>query len=216
MKTQTTWIVLAAMLAGALLLGVAVYGYLPERVASHWNVRGEADGFSSALSGILLLPAIMGATGLLMMVIPSIDPMRENVESFRPEYNITVVSMAGFMMYLHVLTLLWNLGVSFSMNSLLAPGFGGLFFLLGEMLTKARRNFFIGIRTPWTLSSDRVWQRTHERGAMGFKVAGALTLLSILLPQWAFFFMIGPVLVVAVYTLIYSYVEFQREKDGRP
>lgn len=216
MSNKTTWIVLTALLAGALILGVAVYGFLPERVASHWNARGEADGFSSALSGILFLPAVMAAVGLLMMGIPHIDPLRENVESFRAEYNMIVVAIAGFMLYLHILTLLWNLGVSFSMNSLLAPGFGGLFFLMGEMLTKARRNFFIGIRTPWTLSSDRVWQRTHERGAMGFKVAGALTLLSILLPQWAVLFMIGPVLIVAVYTLVYSFVDFQREKAGKP
>jgi uncharacterized membrane protein len=216
MKTKTTWIVLAILVAAAFLTGLAALGFLPERVASHWNAQGQADGTSSALAGILMLPAVMAGTALLMMGIPYIDPLKENIEAFRTDYNGIVVAMAGFLLYLHVLTLLWNLGVEFQMNSLLAPGFGGLFFLMGEMIGKARRNFFIGIRTPWTLSSDRVWQRTHERGATGFKLAGALTLLSIPFPQWAFLFMIGPVLVVSVYTLVYSYVEFQREKAGKP
>ncbi|MCD4673478.1 MAG: DUF1648 domain-containing protein [Anaerolineaceae bacterium] len=216
MKTKTTWIVIGILTATSLVIGVAVYGLLPEQVASHWNAQGEADGYSSAISGILLLPAIMAGTCVLLMFVPSIDPLKENIEAFRPDYNSMIVAMAGFLLYLHVLTLLWNLDIEFQMNSLLAPGFGGLFFLIGEMVGKARRNFFIGVRTPWTLSSDRVWKRTHERAAMGYKVAGALTLLAIPFPQWAFITMVGPMLVVSVYTVVYSYVEFQREKEGKP
>lgn len=215
MKTKTTWIVLGIILAGSLLMGAAVYNFLPERVASHWNAQGEADGTSSVLAGILLLPAILAGTALLMMVIPAVDPLKENIRAFREDYNSMIVAMAGFLFYLHVLTLLWNLGVKFSMNSLLAPGMGGLFFLIGNLLGKARRNFFIGIRTPWTLSSDRVWQKTHERGAMGFKIAGALTLLAVPFPQLAIVFMLAPVLLVTAYTLFFSYLEFQREKAGQ-
>lgn len=215
MKTKTTWIVLGIILAGSLLMGAAVYNFLPERVASHWNAQGEADGTSSVLAGILLLPAILAGTALLMMVIPAVDPLKENIRAFREDYNSMIVAMAGFLFYLHVLTLLWNLGVKFSMNSLLAPGMGGLFFLIGNLLGKARRNFFIGIRTPWTLSSDRVWQKTHERGAMGFKIAGALTLLAVPFPQLAIVVMLAPVLLVTAYTLFFSYLEFQREKAGQ-
>ena len=151
-----------------------------------------------------------------MMVIPAIDPLKENIAAFREDYNIMIIAMAGFMLYLHILTLLYNLNVNFKMNSLLAPGFGGLFFMIGEMIGKARRNFFIGVRTPWTLSSDSVWQKTHERAATGYKVAGALTLLAIPFPQWAIFFMMGPILAVSLYVVIYSYVEFEREKAGKP
>ena len=216
MNTKTTWIALAAIAAASLVLGLIVFGMLPEQVASHWNAQGEADGYSSALSGVLLLPAIMIGTALLMMFIPAIDPMKENIAAFREDYNSMIVAMAGFMLYLHILTLLFNLGVEFKMNSLLAPGFGGLFFLIGNMIGKARRNFFIGVRTPWTLSSDRVWQRTHERAAVGYQAAGALTLIAILIPRWAIVFMIGPVLAVSIYTVVYSYFEFQREKAGKP
>ncbi|MDX9863330.1 MAG: DUF1648 domain-containing protein [Anaerolineaceae bacterium] len=214
MSTKTTWILVAVLTVASLAVGLAVYGMLPEQVASHWNVRGEADGYSSALSGILLLPAIMAGTCVLLMVIPAIDPMKENIAIFREDYNNMIAATAGFMAYLHALTLLYNLGVPFEMNSLLAPGFGGLFFLIGTMIGKARRNFFIGVRTPWTLSSDRVWQRTHERAATGFKAAGALTLLAIPFPRWAVIFMVGPVLAVSLYAVVYSYFEFQREKAG--
>ena len=216
MSTKTTWIVLVILTAISLVIGLAVYGLLPEQVASHWNAQGEADGYSSALSGILLLPAIMVGTALLMMFIPAIDPMKENIAAFREDYNSMIVAMAGFMLYLHILTLLYNLNVDFEMNSLLAPGFGGLFFLIGEMIGKARRNFFIGVRTPWTLSSDRVWQRTHERAAVGYKAAGAFTLLAIPFPQWAMIFMLVPILAVSLYAIVYSYFEFQKEKVGKP
>ncbi len=216
MKTKTTWIVLAIIAAASLVMGLAVYGMLPEQVASHWNAQGEADGYSSALSGVLFLPAILVGMALLMMFIPAIDPLKENIAAFREDYNSMIVGMAGFMLYLHILTLLWNLNVEFKMNSLLAPGFGGLFFLIGEMIGKARRNFFIGVRTPWTLSSDRVWQRTHERASVGYKAAGALTLLAIPFSQWAMLFMLVPVLGVSLYVVVYSYFEFQNEKAGRP
>lgn len=215
MKTKTTWIVLAVLTAAALLAGVVVMGRMPEQVASHWNAQGEADGYSSVWMGVFFMPAVMAGIAVLMMVIPSIDPLRENIKAFREDYNVMIVAMAGFFFYLHLLTLLWNLGVEFSMNSLLAPGFGGLFFLIGEMIGKARRNFFIGIRTPWTLSSDSVWQKTHERGAMLYKVAGALTLLAIPFQQWAFYFMIVPILAVSLYVVVYSYIVFEREKAGR-
>jgi immunity protein, SdpI family len=215
MSTKTTWIVLGILTAASLVMGLAVYGMLPDQVASHWNGQGEADGYSSALSGILLLPAIMIGTVVLIMFIPAIDPLKENIAAFREDYNGMVVAMAGFMTYLHILTLLFNLGVDFKMNSLLAPGMGGLFFWIGEMIGKARRNFFAGIRTPWTLSSDSVWQKTHERAAMGYKVAGALTLLAIPFPNLAMIFIIGPIMAVSLYAVVYSYVEFEREKAGK-
>jgi len=215
MSTKTTWIVVAILTAVSLIFGLVVYGMLPEQVASHWNAQGEADGYSSALSGVLLMPAIMVGTAVLLMVIPSIDPLKENIAAFRKDYNGIVLATSGFLTYLHILTLLFNLGVDFKMNSLLAPGFGGLFFVIGEMIGKARRNFFAGIRTPWTLSSDSVWKKTHERAAMGYKVAGALTLLAIPFPQWAMIFMIGPILVVSLYAVVYSYFEFEREKAGK-
>jgi immunity protein, SdpI family len=216
MNTKTTWIVLAIITAASLVLGLAVYGMLPEQVASHWNAQGEADGYSSALSGILLLPAVMAGTAVLLMFIPAIDPLKENIAAFREDYNGMIIAMTGFLFYVHLLTLLYNLGMNFKMNSMLAPGFGGLFFWVGNMIGKARRNFFIGVRTPWTLSSDRVWQRTHERAAVGYKAAGALTLLAIPFPRLAMIFMIGPIMAVSLYTIVYSYFEFQREKAETP
>ena len=215
MTIKKTWLVLAILVAVSLLIGLAVYGMLPEQVASHWNAQGEADGYSSALSGILLLPAIMIGTAVLLMFIPAIDPLKENIAAFREDYNTMIVAMAGFMFYLHILTLLYNLGVDFKMNSLLAPGFGGLFFWIGELIGKARRNFFIGVRTPWTLSSDSVWQKTHERAAVGYKAAGALTLLAIPFPGLAMIFMIGPIMAVSLYVVVYSYVVFEREKADK-
>ncbi|NMC78094.1 MAG: SdpI family protein, partial [Chloroflexi bacterium] len=85
------------------------------------------------------------------------------------------------------------------------------FYAIGGLLGKAKRNFFIGIRTPWTLSSDFVWQQTHRRGALLFKIAGVVILVGMLLPQYAMWIMLSACMVAALYTIVYSYWLFQRE-----
>ena len=88
---------------------------------------------------------------------------------------------------------------------------GLLFFYAGILCENAKRNWFVGIRTPWTLSNDRVWDRTHQIGGKLFKLAGVITFLGVFFQNYAVFFILAPVLVVTVYTVVYSYVEYQKE-----
>ena len=210
MKTRTTlWIILAlfvmSMAAGALL-----YARLPEQVASHWNAQGQADGYSSRLSGVLMMPLMMLGLGLLLMAVPSIDPLRANIALFRADYNTFVVFFAAFFTYLHGITLAYNLGVPVNMNAVMAPAMGGLMYFSGMLIGKAKRNYFIGIRTPWTLANEVVWDDTHRRGAVLFKLAGVVSLLGMFWPAWGMFFLLIPVLAATVYVLVYSYVRFRQ------
>ena len=208
---QTFFAILAVLLLCA-IAGILAYPQLPERVASHWNAQGVADGFSSRLSSLLLLPAILAGVALLMLFIPMIDPLKSNIELFRPLYNIFILLMAIFMFYLYLLTILWNLGLSFGFNQMLAPAYTALMIFTGVLVGRARRNWFIGIRTPWTLSSDRVWEKTHRLGARLFILAGIVTLGGVFFPNYLVFFMMIPIGIAALTPVVYSYLEYRREQ----
>lgn len=206
-----SFIIIAVLIA----VGLVLLPQLPEQVPSHWNDQGQVDGYSSKLSGILLMPGILLATLLLLLVVPSIDPRKANIAKFRPQYNIFILCFVLFLAYLYVLTLLAGLGVKIDMNRMLMPAFGLFFIFVGSMVRHAKRNYMIGIRTPWTLHSDVVWDQTHRVGGIAFIVAGAFTMLTVFVPQLAFPVMMVSVLLVAVGTIVYSYI-FYRQVESHP
>ena len=101
------------------------------------------------------------------------------------------------------------------MSQALSPAFGMLFYYLGILTQNAKRNWFIGIRTPWTLSSDVVWDKTHRIGGKLFKAAGIIALLGALIPQYAIFFILVPVISIVAFSFVYSYVEYSRQNKKR-
>jgi len=199
----------------SLVSGILLYPMMPERIASHWNMQGEADGYGSKALGVFLLPALSAVILCLFMIIPKIDPLGKNIESFRKYYDGFILSFIAFMSYLYILTILWNTGMRFNMSQALSPAFGMLFYYLGILLENAKRNWFIGIRTPWTLSSDVVWDKTHRIGGKLFKAAGIISLLGALIPQYAILLMLVPVISVAAFSFVYSYVEYSRQNKKR-
>jgi uncharacterized membrane protein len=153
---------------------------------------------------------------LLFLLIPNIDPLKANIAQFRDAFNLFIVLIVGFMVYIHALTLLWSLGYTgFGMSRAMMPALGVLFIFVGYMLRKARRNFFIGIRTPWTLSSDRVWDETHRIGATLFTISGVLALLGSFFGGMTSFVMIMvPILGSTIFLVIYSYILYQKETNA--
>ena len=211
MNTKATLFILIVILL--LTMGISLYAYnrFAEPVAVHWGPSGAADGFGSRFEGAFLVPIIACGTALLMLALPAIDPLKANIAAFRREYNAFILVFSAFMVYLHGLTILYNLGAIANLNRMLTPGFGLVIFYAGVLLQKAKRNYFIGIRTPWTLNSDTVWNQTHRRGALLFKAAGLISLLGILFPNAAVYLLLFPVLAVSVYLIVYSYVLHRRE-----
>lgn len=191
-------------------MGGYLYPQLPERVASHWNAKGEVNGYMGRFWGVFLFPIILTGLLVLFMLIPRIDPLRENIEGFRSYYDGFIVLISLFLFYIFLLTLFWNMGRRFNMTLVLVPAVGVLYYYLGIMLENAKQNWFIGIRTPWTLSSEVVWNKTHKLGAKLFKAAGALAFLGLLNQSYAVYFMVGPILVASIYTIVYSYREYSK------
>lgn len=213
MMRRSELIVLGLIIA-SFIIGAGIYPLMPEEVASHWNATGEVDGYMPKFWGVFLLPVISVPLLVLFILIPRIDPLRENIENFRRYYDLLVVLIMSFLFYIYVLTIAWSLGYRYSMNKALSPAIGVLLYYMGIVVGNAKRNWFVGIRTPWTLSSDVVWDKTHRKGARLFKICGLIAFLGILFEEYAVFFMVAPVISASAYLIIYSYWEYGRVRRG--
>jgi uncharacterized membrane protein len=213
MSTRTTLVIVLVLLIASALAGVLLWNRLPESMASHWDINDQVNGTMPKFWGVFLEPLISLGMFLLFLLIPAIDPLKANIAKFRDTFNLFIAFMVLFLVYVQGLTLAWNLGFTqFQMSALLLPAMGLLFILVGFMIRKAKRNFFIGIRTPWTLSNDKVWDETHRVGSWLFVGSGILAIIgSFFGGMIAFWFLFIPLIGSAIFLVIYSYLLYQRE-----
>ena len=196
------------------VLALFLYPQMPERMASHWNIKGEVDGYMSKFWGLFLMPFTLLVLFLFFLLIPKIDPLKENIKKFRRYFDIFILLITLFLSYIYLLTLLWNLGIRFDMGKVMIPALGLLFYYTGILTEHAERNWFLGIRTPWTLSNEEVWNKTHKLGGKLFKICGVAALLGIFFQNLALLFVLIPVLFTTICTVIYSYFEYQRIRNS--
>jgi uncharacterized membrane protein len=194
-------------------IGAYYYPQMPEKVASHWNAEGQVNGYMSKFWGLFLMPIISAGMLLLFILIPRIDPLKSNIQEFRKYYDGFVVLIMVFLFYIYLLTIFWNSGYTFNMTTFLSPALAILFYSTGILIENAKRNWFIGIRTPWTMSSDKIWDKTHKIGGKLFKIMGILALLAIFFESYALIIIVVPVIVVSIYTFLYSYIEYRKENS---
>lgn len=213
MNTRTTLIIASILILAGLAAGLLLYNRLPDPMPSHWNVYDQVDGYMPKFWGVFLMPLITLAMLLLFVAIPAIDPLKANIATFRPVFNLFILLLIAFMVYVYGLTLAWALGYQgFKISSAMLPFMGVLFLAIGWMMRSAKRNFFIGIRTPWTLSSDRVWDQTHRVGSVLFMISGLLAVVGAFLGgPAAFWFVLAPVILSAIFLMVYSYVLYRNE-----
>jgi uncharacterized membrane protein len=155
MSTRTTIIISLIVILAATVASAAIYPRLPEMAASHWNTAGQVDGYMPRFWAAFLMPLVSIGLLLLFLVIPAIDPLKANIAKFRTYYNAFIALIIVFMLFIHAITLAWNLGYDqFNIGNAIIPAVGVILIFAGVIMMKAKRNFFIGIRTPWTLSDD--------------------------------------------------------------
>ncbi|HZL87400.1 MAG TPA: SdpI family protein [Pirellulaceae bacterium] len=211
------------LVALALAASLILYPRLPAVIPTHWNIEGKIDGYGSKTWATFLMPAIMAGMLLLFWALPWLSPKHFEVDSFRATYWFIALVVTGMMGFVHALTL-WaaleagNRQVQVDITRLLLAGLLVMFVLIGNVMGKVRRNFYVGIRTPWTLASERVWNDTHRLAARMFVVAGALGLLAIVLPlplPAVVIVVIGLIMVAAVWPIVYSLLLYKRlERRG--
>jgi uncharacterized membrane protein len=201
------------IIAAAVIASAVVYPKLPLTIPTHWDMLGRPNGWSSRLWGAWVMPIFLVVLWAFMRVLPRIDPRGSNYAKFGGAYEGIIVSIMLFMLGMHIIILRAALGYPVAMERVLPIGLGVLFIAIGNLLPRARPNWFIGIRTPWTLSSDRVWEKTHRFGGHVFVGAGILMVLSVLVTApWAPVVLFTIIVLCTASVLIYSYVEWKREQ----
>lgn len=199
-----------SLVALTALASVVAAPEMPAEVAIHFDATGDPDRYADRTLALAAMPLLVAALVVTFAALPRIDPLGENVAQFQGAYDAMAVGTVALLSYVHGLVLAYNLGVAFDVTVAVAPAMAALYYLVGHLLSRAERNWFVGLRTPWTLSDEAVWDRTHERVAPLFKVAAVLALGAVAVPSLAMYFLVGPVLVVSVAGVVYSYVCYRR------
>ena len=167
-------IISLVFIAAALIVVAVLYPSLPEQIPTHWNAQGQVDGYMKKEVGAIIMPAMAVFTYVIMKLIPVISPKGFRTDKFSDVMGVLQVTLVGFMSIIAILVLLETRGLNVRINEMITAGVGLLFVIIGNYLGKVRKNFFIGIRTPWTLASDEVWNRTHRIGGRLFMLSGVI------------------------------------------
>jgi uncharacterized membrane protein len=192
-----------------------LYPHLPPRVPTHWNIHGRVDGYGAKEWAVFLGPGIMAAMLVLFRLLPWLSPRHFAVDAFRATYLYIMFVLLVFFGYVHALTLWAALTQSLNVGRAILGGLFLLLALLGNLLGKVQRNFYIGVRTPWTIANERVWNATHRLAAKLFVAAGLLGFLVVVAAGWtvaSFIVLMIAVLVPVIYSLVY-YKQLERRGE---
>ncbi|HXG09904.1 MAG TPA: SdpI family protein [Gemmataceae bacterium] len=217
---MTRWSYVSIALAlvaagGSLYVYLFHYDQLPDQLPVHWGIAGTPDDWMAKGTALVLWPAVVAGVVLLTLVLPWLSPRHFEVEPFRATYGYLMALVAGLLTYMHLVVLWGALWPGFSTERWLFGGLFLLFALMGNVLGRVRRNFWMGVRTPWTLASETVWIQTHRLTAWLFTAFGLAGFVAVLLGVnmlWCFASLIAVALVPVVYSLVF----YKRlERQGR-
>lgn len=205
------------LIVGMWLASALCWPSAPDEIPMHWNVKGEVDRYGGKLEGLFLLPAITAGLYLLLRFIPTVDPGKANYAQFTRAYSLIRLATTAVMVIVHGVTIAWSLGYRMDMGAVVSVSVGGLFLLLGNVMGKIRPNWFVGVRTPWTLSSKLSWTKTHRLAGWLFMVIGVgVMMCGFVKSEWA----IGATLVGALggtlFLVVYSYFVWRNDENRVP
>lgn len=213
MTYQRALLVSAAFMLIAVLAAVWLYPAMPAQVPVHWNLHGQVDGYWSRWRAVAFPPALIALLAVLAWALPSMSPRRFEIGPFAWVWHLTMLAVQALVLVVVLATWLRDAGHAVPVPTVALLATGVLLMVIGNYMGKLRRNFFIGIRTPWTLTSDAVWERTHRLGGRLFVLAGLVTVLATvwLRTRWLPLACIG---AAALVPCIYSFVLYRRLERG--
>lgn len=196
-----------ALILISFMMSIYFYAHFPDRIPTHWDFKGNVNGTSSKGFGAFFIPIINMVVYLLILLLPNIDPRRDRYAQFAKPYHIVKTAIVAFMTLVYLYIGCIGLGYKiFSMNTLTSVSLGILFIIIGNYLGKVKSNWFIGIRTPWTLSNEEVWNKTHRLGGKLFVLCGFILMFGVLLPTNVYgIIFITSILIVSLIPIVYSY-----------
>ncbi len=218
MVKTTRWTELPQLLLIALMFvaSALVWPYAEDRIPTHWNASGEVDRYGDKIE-LFVLPAITAGLYLLLRYIPRIDPKKSSYNAFVGAYTAIRISMVVFMAALHGVMLYTAIDAEtaeLDIGPFVTVGIGVLFIVIGLVLGKVQPNWFVGIRTPWTLSSTRSWARTHRLGGWLFIAMGLLMIVvGLIEPELMATVVLAATLGSVAIMFAYSYLEWRKDPD---
>jgi uncharacterized membrane protein len=217
MKTlKNDWLIWVIILSPYLFVAY-FWDKFPSQIATHFGMDGQPNDYSSKVTGLILFPGINVLMYFLFIVLPKIDPSRKNYGLFQDKFKIIRTLLHALLSYITMVTVFYSLGYQFNIEYVLFYGLLAFFLVMGNYLGNVRHNYFIGIRTPWTLSNETVWKNTHRLTAKIW-VGGSLLMMVIypFLPQeisgTAFMIFIG---AIAIIPIVYSFLDFRKQTTGK-
>ena len=209
-KSHLVWWVWGMLtLLVPLALALIFWNQMPEKIPTHWNIYGEADDYSNKTSGVIFISLLNVGLYLLFWLLPKIDPKR-NFDKFNKPYRWIIFSITTFISILHCFVILQAAGFQFSMSKAMLTIILILLIIVGNFLGKLRPNYFVGIRTPWTIENETVWVKTHRLGGRIWVSVALLTLILLFVTNLSFVILIPMLIIMVVVPLVYSYILYKQ------
>lgn len=191
-----------------------IYFFIPDIIPIHWGVDGSIDGWGPRYVS-LITPLMIVGIYYLWKVIPKVAVFKSAFRKLGDRYDHFLTVMILFFMVVQLMMIVSSFGVSVDARYFIIPSITILFMYIGRILKNVKRNYFMGIRTPWTLSSDKSWKQTHERGAKLFQVFGLLFLIILILPsEYMLLIIVIPLMSMIAYLYVYSYFVWKKDKKA--
>jgi uncharacterized membrane protein len=217
MNTKPLLFANSLLILAMLVVSAWIWPSLPDdaRLPVHWNLDGEPDRYGSKVEALLAMPAIALLLTIVFLVLPYFDPRRKNLQQSAKLWNAAAIGTVLLIAAIHAFLVLSAIGQPVDVKSVLLPGIAGLFILLGNYLGKTRSNWFAGIRTPWTLSSDYAWEKTHRWAGRLFVLTGVVTLAAwfvadVKIATWV---MIAAIVVTSLVSIVLSYIYWRNDPN---
>ena len=214
---RTSWrteLPLVVLILAMFLVGALMWNSAPKRIPMHWNSVGQVNDYGGKFEGLFLLPLAALGTYLLTLFLPRADPLRDNYARFANVYTIVRYAILVSLAAIYGLSILWVRGVELDIGTFVAVPVGALLLVLGNYMGKIQPNWFVGIKTPWTLTSRRSWTKTHRLGGWLFVFMGVVMIVSAFSNSAEVLALIGPFVIgVVVLLFAYSYLVWRGDPD---
>lgn len=217
MKTlKNDWLIWIIILTPYLFVAY-FWKQFPEQIPTHFGIDGAPDDYSGKAVGLMLFPGVNILMYIFFLVMPKIDPSKKGQVFYQDKnkYMIVRAVIHSMMSFVFMTVVFYSLGYHFNITTMIFYGMLVFFLLLGNYMGNVRHNYFIGIRTPWTLSNEAVWTSTHRLTAKLWVLSSILMMavlpfVSTKIASIAFMIYVGTITIIPV---VYSYLEFKKQKQ---
>lgn len=195
----------------AIVVTILFWNKIPDQIPIHWNIQGQIDNYGPKWTLLLLLHLPIAILAI-MTIIPKIDPQKSNYDKHARSYNIIKVAVPYLFYLIYAVIVIYSIGIKIDVFNIILVCVGILCIVMGNQLPRFRHNYFVGIRTPWTLANQDVWRKTHRIGGYCLTVSGAIIIVISFMPSiLAKTIGVCILLVGALAPVVFSYFYFRKQ-----